>query len=77
MITSDINGWFHKSEFLRAAAVIHIAATTEGLRWMDGVPNAKYVQLYVDQRTGHFLIRDKDGVKLTPEQVYEMFPELR
>lgn len=76
MRTYAQNGWFHRSEFLRAAAVIHLVATTEGVRWLDA-PNAKYVQLYVDQRTGDFLIRDTSGVALTPEQVYEMFPELR
>ena len=60
---------------MRAAAVIHKAATTEHMRWLDK-PSCKYVQLYVDQRTGDFIIRSTEGVKLSPEEVYAMFPEL-
>jgi hypothetical protein len=48
---------------------------TEHTRWL-GEPACKYVQLYIDQRTGDFIIRDMRGSKLTHEQVYAMFPEL-
>ena len=70
------NGWFHASEFMRACATIHTAATTEHIRWL-GHMNTKYIQLYVDQRTGDFILRDKDGAMLSAEEVYHLFPELK
>ena len=69
------NNWFHASEFLRAAQAIHDARGK--LNFMTvGMWRSKYVQLYIDQRTGSFTIRDHDGVKLTTDEVYSMYPSL-
>lgn len=69
------NGWFHPSEFLRAAdALYHVSP----LAFMDaGMWDCKYVQLYVDQRTKSFIFRNGAGEMLSHEDVYKMFPTLR
>lgn len=70
------NGWFHSSEFMRAASVMHKAATTEHTRWL-GQCGCKYMSLHVDQRTGDFIIRDSEGNIVDNDVLYEMFPELQ
>lgn len=70
------NQWFHSSEFLRAATVVHQVATTEHTRHL-GFFNCKYLQFRIDQRTGDFIILDRNGVRLDSESIYKMFPELR
>jgi hypothetical protein len=75
MKTHETNGWFHASEFPRAAAAVFHASP---LVFMDaGMWDCKYLQLYVDQRTKSFIIRNGAGEKLSPEDVYKLFPELR
>jgi hypothetical protein len=59
--------WFDSSEFVRAATEVH---------WLDH-PGCKYVSLRVDQRTGDFIFQNSDGNKMTPAQVYAMFPALK
>ena len=73
---NPINGWFHQSEFMRAATAIHAAATTDHMRWL-GHSACKYVQLYVSQRTGDFVIRNREGGQVAHEELYAMFPELK
>lgn len=70
------NQWFHSSELLRAVTEIHRRATTEHTHWLGHV-DCKYVSMRIDQRTGDFCIQDGSGNKLTPAQVYEVFPNLR
>ena len=70
------NGWFHSSEFMRAAGVMHNVATTEHTRWL-GMAGYKYMSLHVDQRTGDFIIRDSEGNIVDNDVLYEMFPELQ
>lgn len=69
------NRWFHSSEFLRAAHALHAARGTANFmtanRW-----DCKYIQLYVDQRTGDFIFRTGDGNMLPHDQVYDLFPTL-
>lgn len=69
------NGWFHPSEFLRAATALHHASPLvfmDAQRW-----DCKYIQIYVDQRTKSFIFRTGDGKMLARHEVYAMFPELR
>lgn len=69
------NGWFHSAEFLRAAQAVHAARGS--LNYMHTrLLNCKYVQLYVDQRTGSFIFRDGEGNMLTHAEVYLLFPSL-
>jgi hypothetical protein len=70
------NGWFYGREFMRACEAISNAAGSlsfmEAGRW-----DCKYIQIYVDQRTGSFILRTGDGRKLSTAEVYSMFPSLR
>ena len=76
MLSFQQNQWFHPCEFLRAAKAVHDSART--LNFMDvGMWGCKYIQLYVDQRTGSFIFRNGEGEMLTHEQVYTLFPQLR
>lgn len=69
------NGWFDPKEFMRAAAAVHEA---HPLKFMDEqLWDCKYIQLYVDQRTKSFIFRTGDGVMLTRDKVYALFPSLR
>ena len=70
------NGWFHASEFMRAAEVIHKTATEEHTRWL-GFFGCKYLQLRVDQRTGDFIFQNEDGKHMESDAIYLMFPELK
>jgi hypothetical protein len=70
------NGWFHSSEFIRAASAIHKVATEEHTRWLN-LPSCKYLLLRVDQRTGDFIILNQRSEILEAEVIYTMFPELR
>lgn len=70
------NGWFHASEFMRAATVIHEYATKTHTHWL-GRGKCKYISIYVDQRTGDFILRDREGSIIDPDDLYEMFPELK
>lgn len=70
------NGWFHSSEFMRAAEVMHKVATSEHTRWL-GRRASKYLQLHVDQRTGDFIIRDFENNIVDNDVLHEMFPELK
>jgi len=70
------NQWFHASEFARACKVIHQTATQEHTRWLN-YPNVKYIQLRIDQRTGDFIMQNQDGVCLSADEIYTIFPELR
>ena len=68
------NGWFHANEFPRAAQAVFEAGP---LNFMDaGLWSCKYIQLYVDQRTKSFIFRTGEGLMLTTEQVYKLFPSL-
>lgn len=70
------NQWFLAREFMRAAQAVHNARST--LNFMDaGLWRCKYVQLYVDQRTGDFIFRDGDGRVLSHDEVYRLFPTLK
>lgn len=70
------NGWFIASEFLRAATAVHNACRT--LNFMiDDLWRCKYVQLYVDHRTGDFIFRDGAGVLLSHDEVYRLYPSLK
>lgn len=71
------NGWFHASEFLRAAIAIHQASTIEHHHWLIIGSRCKYLSLHVDQRTGDFIIRDSEGNIVDNDVLYEMFPELK
>lgn len=70
------NGWFLATEFQRACqAVGHAAGSSNFMHaklW-----RCKYVQLYVDQRTGSFIFRDGAGEMLTHDEVYALYPSLR
>lgn len=70
------NEWFHASEFARACKAIHQAATQEHTRWLNH-PGTKYIQMRIDQRTGDFIVQNQDGVCLSADEVYAIFPELR
>jgi hypothetical protein len=71
------NGWFPAYEFLKVATAMHHAATEQHVHWLDEGFLCKYVSIYVDQRTGDFILRDYNNEKLTLEQVYKLFPVLR
>jgi hypothetical protein len=69
------NGWFHASEFLRAADAVYRASP---VAFMDADKwDCKYIQLYVDQRTKSFIFRNGAGEMVSHEDVYKMFPILR
>lgn len=72
------NNWFHGAEFLRAAEAVAMAAGSLSFMTASGAPGfrAKYVQMYVDQRTGSFVFRDAEGRLLTHDEVYAMYPSL-
>lgn len=72
----DSNGWIPAKHFMKVAIAMHTAATTDHTRWL-GRMYCKYLELYVDQRTGDFLIRDSLGHVLPLDVVYEMFPDLK
>ena len=61
---------------MRAAHVIHGAATEEHTRWIGRI-DCKYLQLRIDQRTGDFSIRDAEDNIVDNDTLYEMFPELK
>lgn len=67
--------WFHSSEFMKVAAAIHKAATTVHTHWLER-SKIKYMSLYIDQRTGDFIVKDRDGEVITQEELLEIFPEL-
>lgn len=69
------NGWFAASEFIRAATAVHTAAVNEHIRWL-GHNGVKYLQFRIDQRTGDFIILDRNGDVLDDALLYGMFPEL-
>lgn len=71
------NLWFHSSEFMRACQAVHDARGS--LNFLAAVMGhrGKYVQIYTDQRTGDFIIRDRNGDVLTHEEVYTLFPSLQ
>ena len=71
------NGWFPASEFMRTAAAIHQAATIEHQHWMIIGIRCKYLSIYVDQRTGDFIVRDAQGNVVEPDDLYLLFPELK
>ena len=50
--------------------------TQEHTRWLNH-PGTKYIQLRIDQRTGDFIVQNQDGVCLSADEVYAIFPELR
>lgn len=72
------NNWFHGCEFMRACTAVHLARGSLSFMTASAGPGfrAKYLQIYVDQRTGGFIFRDGDGKMLTHVEVYAMFPEL-
>lgn len=70
------NGWFYGNEFMRACqAVSNMAGSCNFMsaRMWD----CKYVQIYVDQRSGSFIFRSGEGRMLTRDEVYALFPELK
>lgn len=75
MLTHPQNGWFQPCELMRAAVALIQAPPTIHLD--AHLYGCKYIQLYVDQRTKSFLFRSADGVALTEDQVYALFPSLR
>jgi hypothetical protein len=70
------NGWFYGREFMRACQAVSNMAGSLSFMEAD-LWRCKYVQIYVDQRTGSFIFRDGAGVMLTHDEVYAMFPELK
>jgi hypothetical protein len=70
------NNWFHAAEFPRAAQAVHDACRTMNYMAAD-LWRCKYVQLYIDQRTGDFIFRDGDGQVLTHDEVYRLYPSLK
>lgn len=70
------NGWFPASQFGRVCKAIHQAATQDHTRYM-GHLNCKYVSVYVDLRTGDFILRDREGNIIEDETLYSIFPELK
>ncbi len=75
MIPNPTNGWYPRSDFIKAMTAIHNA--NGSLSFMSAnLWRAKYITIRTDQRTGGFILADGNGVKLTHEEVVSMFPEL-
>ena len=70
------NGWFYGREFMRACQAVSNMAGSGN--YLDAkLYGCKYVQIYVDQRSGSFIFRDGAGNMLTHDEVYALFPELK
>jgi hypothetical protein len=76
MLQHQQNGWFYGRELMRACQEVDNAAGSlsfmEAGRW-----DCKYIQIYVDQRTGSFIMRTAEGRMLSKAEIYSMFPNLR
>lgn len=70
------NNWFYGNEFMRACQAVDNMAGSGNYLDAD-LFSCKYIQIYVDQRSGGFIFRDGEGRMLSHEQVYALFPELR
>lgn len=70
------NGWFSATEFMRCVKAMHTVCTTNHVHWLDHI-RCKYVNIYVDQRTGDFILKDREGVVLDVDTVYKLYPELK
>lgn len=70
------NGWFHATDLVNAASVIHTTARSEPTKWLENGIACKYVEIRIDMRTGDFILRDNDGNRLPNETIAAMFPAL-
>ena len=70
------NGWFPASEFVRVCRAISQAATQDHSRWL-GHLDCKYISVYVDMRTGDFILRNREGHIIEDDELYAIFPELK
>jgi len=72
---NEVNGWFSPKDFPALVTAMWKEIRENGCHWL-GHFNCKYLSLYVDQRTGHFIVKDYDGNKVNRETLLKMFKSL-
>lgn len=71
------NSWFPASDFPRAAkAITTLGKNPANQQWMS-YPRMKYMQVWVDMRSGDFIILDSEGNIVDDATIAGMFPELK
>jgi hypothetical protein len=71
----EMNGWFSAKDFPPLVTAMWKEIRENGCHWL-GHAGCKYLSLYVDQRTGDFIVKDYDGNKVSRETLLKMFKSL-